>query len=567
MGSRVQDLNPNAEIVSKQACLAVNVAAATGLQGVLKTNLGPRGTLKMLVGGAGQLKLTKDGNVLLHEMQIQHPTACMVARTATAQDDVTGDGTTSTVLLSGELLKQAERYVSEGCHPRVITDGFDIARDAAVKFLEEFKEGANGLDLDEAGNQVEPTTVEVAKNRDLLRSIALTSLKTKLEPELALGMCDAVVDAVQCVAITDGSNQGDDPVDLHMVEVMHMQQKMGCDSRFVNGIVLDHGGRHPDMPKHLENCHIMTCNVSFEYEKTEVQSGFFYSTAEEREKLVESERKWLDERCRQVVDFKRSVCKEGESFVIINQKGVDPLSLDIFAKEGILCMRRAKRRNMERLTLACGGVAMNSIEDMDKDMLGYCGKVSEVTLGDDKFTFVEECKVPKSCTILIKGPNKHTIDQIKDAVRDGLRAVKNVVEDKFVVPGAGAFETACSMHLRTETIKGVSGRTKLGIEAYAEALLVIPKTLAENSGFDVQESIIKLQEEREKSGLKVGLDCNSGDPMVPADEGVYDNVRVKRQSLYLSTVLATQLLLVDEVMKAGKQMGKPAETNHDLDMD
>jgi len=200
------------------------------------------------------------------------------------------------------------------------------------------------------------------------------------------------------------------------------------------------------MPKYMENCHIMTCNVSFEYEKTEVQSGFFYSTAEEREKLVESERKWLDERCKQVVDFKRTVCKEGETFVIINQKGVDPLSLDIFAKEGILCMRRAKRRNMERLTLACGGVPMNSIEDMSADMLGWCGKVSEVTLGDDKFTFVEECKVPKSCTILIKGPNKHTIDQIKDAVRDGLRAVKNVVEDKFVVPGGGGeFETSEAM--------------------------------------------------------------------------------------------------------------------------
>ena len=306
---------------------------------------------------------------------------------------------------------------------------------------------------------------------------------------------------------------------------------MGCDSKFVNGIVLDHGGRHPDMPTKMDNCHVMTCNVSFEYEKTEIQSGFFYSTAEEREKLVESERKWLDERCKQVVDFKRSVCKDGESFVIVNQKGVDPLSLDIFAKEGILCLRRAKRRNMERLTLACGGVPMNSIEDLSADMLGWCGKVSEVTLGDDKFTFVEDCKIPKSCTILIKGPNKHTIDQIKDAVRDGLRAVKNVVEvsemattvtstteltptptptlqDKYVVPGAGSFETACAMHLREHTVKQCSGRVKLGVLAYAEALLIIPKTLAENSGFDVQESIIKLTEEREKNGLKVGLDCN-----------------------------------------------------------
>merc|ERR1711871_231832 len=205
-------------------------------------------------------------------------------------------------------------------------------------------------------------------------------------------MTEAIVDAVQCVSEPDA------PVDLHMVEIMHMQQQQGCDSRFVNGIVLDHGGRHPDMPK-VNNCYIMTCNVTFEYEKTEIQSGFFYSNAEEREKLVESERKWLDERCKQVVDFKRSVCKDGETFVMINQKGIDPLSLDIFAKEGILCLRRAKRRNMERLTLACGGSPIHSLEDMEESQLGYAAKVSQVSLGEDKFTFVEDCKHAKSCTL------------------------------------------------------------------------------------------------------------------------------------------------------------------------
>lgn len=522
----------------------MNVAAAVGLQNVLKTNLGPRGTLKMLVGGAGQIKLTKDGNVLLHEMQIQHPTACMVARAATAQDDVTGDGTTSTVLLCGELLRQAERYTAEGLHPRIITDGYDIARDATIKFLDEFKVPVGGEDQ------------SPVEDRELLRCIASTSLKTKLDHELAEKMTEAVVDAVQCVAPEDMTTS---PLDLNMIEIMTMQQKMGTDSRFVNGLVLDHGGRHPDMPKVLTNCHIMTCNVTFEYEKTEVQSGFFYSNAEEREKLVESERKWLDERCRAVVDFKRTVCKEGESFVMINQKGIDPLSLDIFAKEGILCLRRAKRRNMERLTLACGGSPIHSVEDMEADQLGFAGKVSEATIGEDKFTFVEECKHPKSCTLLLQGPNTHTIDQIKDAVRDGLRAVKNAIEDRAVVPGAGAFELAAAMNLRDNVVKATKGRAKLGIEAYAEALLVIPKTLAENSGFDVQDCILKLTDERETSGgaLAVGLDCQSGEPMIPADEGVWDNVRVKRQCLYLSTVLANQLLLVDEVMRAGKQMGKP----------
>lgn len=193
--------------------------------------------------------------------------------------------------MCGELLRQAERYASEGLHPRVLVDGLDIARDEVLKFLDEFK-----VPIQDA-----------IHDRDLLVSLASTSLHTKLDADLASNMTQAVVDAIQCIATEDGG-----PIDLHRVEIMTMQRKLSTDSRFINGLVLDHGGRHPDMPSTLEKCHIMTCNVTFEYEKTEVQSGFFYSNAEEREKLVESERKWLDERCRHVIDFKRSVCQEGE---------------------------------------------------------------------------------------------------------------------------------------------------------------------------------------------------------------------------------------------------------------
>jgi len=512
------------------------VAAGVGLLNVLKSNLGPRGTLKLLVGGAGQLKLTKDGLVLLKEMQIQHPTACLIARTATAQDDVTGDGTTSTVLLCGELLRQADRHVSEGLHPRILVEGLEVARDEALKFLTTLKV--------EYGD-------DMVQNRDLLHSIALTSLATKLEMDMANILADAVVSAVQTVYTSP-----EEPIDLNRIEVMPMARKMGAESRFVNGIVLDHGARHPDMPDVLFNCKIMTCNVSLEYEKTETQSGFYYSSAEEREKLVESERTWLDERCRLVIDFKRTVCKEGETLVLINQKGIDPLSLDIFAKEGILALRRAKRRNMERLTLACGGSPIHSLQDMDESQLGFAGKVSQVTLGDDKFTFVEDCKHAKSCTLLLQGPNQHSLNQSKDAVKDGMRALKNALEDKAVVPGAGAFEIATYMHLRDVIIPKTSGKTKLGIQAFADALLIVPKTLAENSGLDVQTTLLELQEERSKSGLMVGLDVKTGAAISPEDQGIWDNVRVKRQSLYLSTVLASQLLLVDEVMRAGKQMGK-----------
>lgn len=526
-------VNPNAEVVASSQCLQVNVAAARGLQSVVKTNLGPRGTLKMLVGGAGQIKITKDGNVLLHEMQIQHPTAMMIARAATAMDDQVGDGTTSSVLFTGELLKQAERWTSEGLHPRMITEGYELAKDMALEFLDTYTVDCPNIYAD----------------RELLSNVARTSLRTKLNHESADNMAEAVVDAIMSIATES------EAIDLHMVEVMTMQHKSGSDSQFINGLVLDHGARHPDMPTRLENCHILTLNVTMEYEKTEVSSGFFYSNAEEREKMVECENHFTQETVRKVIEFKRSVCKEGESFAIVNQKGIDPVALDMLAKEGIFAVRRAKRRNMERLTLACGGSPVNSVEDLEPDCLGWAGKIREESLGEDRFTFIEEVKESKSCTILIRGPNKHTIDQINDATRDGLRACMGALTDKTLVPGAGSFEIACARMLMRR--KGsVTGKAKLGVEAFANAMLVVPKTLAENSGLDVQDSLIKVEEEQERTDAAVGLDLNSGETFLPAAEGIWDSYTVKRQTLNLATVLATQLLLVDEVMKAGKAMGK-----------
>ena len=388
--SAISMLNPKAEVARAAQALAVNISAAKGIQDVLKTNLGPKGTMKMLVSGAGDIKITKDGNVLLHEMQIQHPTASLIARASTAQDDVTGDGTTSTVLLIGEFLKQAELYIADNLHPRVITEGFEAGKKKALQILDEMK-----------------ITLTEEEKRDVLVKIAKTSLNTKLHPKMANQLTDICVDAMLSIDQKDR--------DLHMIEIMEMQHRTEADSQLVKGIVMDHGGRHPDMPKALKNCHILTCNVSMEYEKTEVNSGFFYKSAEDREKLVEAERKFIDDRVQKVIEFKRKVCGDdkSKSFVILNQKGIDPLSLDALAREGIMALRRAKRRNMERLALACGGVAVNSFDDLDASVLGYAGSVYEHVLGEDKFTFVEECKNPMSVTILLKAPNKHSLIQMK----------------------------------------------------------------------------------------------------------------------------------------------------------
>ncbi|KAK9114804.1 hypothetical protein Syun_021601 [Stephania yunnanensis] len=563
-------LNPNAEVLNKSAALHMNINAAKGLHDVLKTNLGPKGTIKMLVGGAGDIKLTKDGNTLLKEMQIQNPTAIMIARTAVAQDDTSGDGTTSTVIFIGELMRQAERYIDEGMHPRVLVDGFEIAKRATLQFIETFK-----------------TQVVMGDEPDheFLKMVARTALRTKLYEALADQLTEIVVNAVLCI------RKPEEPIDLFMVEIMHMRHKFDVDTRLVEGLVLDHGSRHPDMKRRAENCYILTCNVSLEYEKSEINAGFFYSNAEQREAMVAAERRQVDERVKRIIELKNKVCAGNENnFVVINQKGIDPPSLDLLARAGplvvvivimlvaivylililevdisnnlnqyleIIALRRAKRRNMERLILACGGEAVNSVDDLTPDCLGWAGLVHEHVLGEEKYTFVENVKNPFSCTILIKGPNDHTIAQIKDAVRDGLRSVKNTIEDEALILGAGAFEIAARRHLVSEVKKTVQGRAQLGVEAFADALLVIPKTLAENSGLDTQDAIIALTGEHD-NGNVVGLNLQTGEPIDPHMVGIYDNYTVKRQIINSGPVIASQLLLVDEVIRAGRNMRKPS---------
>ena len=333
--------------------------------------------------------------------------------------------------------------------------------------------------------------------------MARTSLSTKLEGTLAEKLTPAIVDAVLAIY------HAPEKPDLHMIEIMKMQHRTAADTSLIKGLALDHGARHPDMPTRVENAYILTLNVSLEYEKSEVNSGFYYSSADQREKLVESERRFVDDKLRKIVELKKEVCGNDpkKGFVIINQKGIDPLSLDVLVKNGIYALRRAKRRNMERLQLVCGGTAQNSVDDLTPDVLGWAGLVYEHQLGEEKYTFIVSCgdgltpvqtllileqedvKEPKSVTLLIKGPNAHTITQITDAVRDGLRSVYNMIVDKSVVPGAGAFQVACAARLSSEAFRReVKGKAKYGVSAFADALLIIPKTLAANSGHDIQDS-------------------------------------------------------------------------------
>ncbi|CDW53969.1 Cpn60 TCP1 domain containing protein [Trichuris trichiura] len=546
-------LNPKAEYARSAAALEVNALAARGLLEVMKTNLGPKGTVKMLISGSGGIKLTKDGNVLLNEMQITHPTATLIAKASTAQNDITGDGTSSIIVLIGEMLKQAEMYVSEGVHPRIIFEGFEIAKDICLKVL-----NVQNVELfcmrAMISKVLESMKISPPMNRELLMDVARTSLRTKVASKLADHLTEIVVDAVLSI-----QREGE-PLDLHMVEIMEMHHQSEMDTALIRGLVLDHGARHPDMKKHVRNAYILICNVALDFEKTDVNTSLMYKTSTEREAQLKGERAFVDNRVKKIIELKRKVCaeaggKEECNFVVINQKGIDPLSLDMFVKEGIVALRRAKRRNMERLPLACGGVAVNSVDNLTPEVLGRAGLVYEHVLGEDKFTFIEECENPKSVTILIKGPNQHSITQIKDAIYDGLRAVKNTLTDGVVLPGAGAFEVAAHCELMKVKDK-VDGRKKLGVQAYADALMVIVKSLAENAGHNASDAALKLVEQRMKTNMAVGINLITGDAFLPEESGIYDNYCVKKNMINSCSVIASNLLLVDEILRSGMSTKK-----------
>ena len=540
--SSVNFINEKGEDLDREGALRMNLTAATSLSSVIRSNVGPKGTEKMLVGGAGQVKITKDGNVLLHEMSIIHPTAQMIARAATAQDDTVGDGSSSNVLFIGELFVQSFRYVQEGIHVSHLVDGIELAKKKSLEFLETCKYKPEKID------------------REFLLNVARTALRTKLPTKLADQMTEIVTDAVLTIKRDTG-------IDLHMVEIMHQKQKMSTDTKLIKGLVLDHGGRHPAMPKRLENCYILNCNVSLEYENTEVHSKLIYSNAEQRENLLKSEHKATDDLCKKIIDLKREVCdseegkKNNRHFVVINQKGIDPLSLDMLAREGILGLRRAKRRNAERLILACGGNAVNSFDDLSINDLGQADLIYEEQLDEEKYTYIEGVKNPQSCTILVRAASGYEIAQIKDAIRDGLRAVKNVFDDESAIPGAGAFEIACSEELKQfAKSKEVEGKKYYGVNAFAEALLVIPKAVCENAGVDAQESIINAMKSYDENKKLMGVDINdNGKPINPVDHGISDNYCVKKSMLNISPVLTQQFLMVDEIIRAGKHAGKVDE--------
>lgn len=497
----------------------MNITAAKAVASAVRTTLGPKGMDKMLVDTIGDVVITNDGVTILKEMDIEHPAAKMMVEVAKTQDDEVGDGTTTAVIIAGELLKKAEDLLEQDVHPTIIAAGYRQAAEKAQQLLKEI-----AFDIK-------------VSDKVLLKNIASTAMTGKGAEASKDKLCDLVVRAVTMVTDADGT------VDIENIKV---EKKTGGsieDSEIVEGVLIDKERVHPSMPKKVVNAKILLLNAAVEFKKTEVDAEINITSPDQLQAF-------LDEEERMVKDIVDKIVKSGAT-VLFCQKGIDDIAQHYLAKAGLFATRRVKKSDMEKLARATGATLVSSIDAISKEELGKAGLVEERKVSGEDMTFVEQCKNPKAVSIIIKGGTEHVVDELERAIHDALRVVGVVVEDKKVVAGGGAPETELSLRLR-EYGATVGGRAQLAIEAFASALEIIPRTLAENAGLDPIDMLVEIRAAHEKGKKTHGLNVFEGKAVDMKAAGVVEPLRVKTQAISSAAEAAIMILRIDDVIASSK---------------
>jgi thermosome len=505
-----------------------NIMAAKAVADAVKSTLGPKGMDKMLVDSMGDIVITNDGATILKELDIEHPAAKMVVEVAKTQDQQCGDGTTSAVVLAGELLKKSEALIDQNVHPTVISNGFRLAAHEAVKILKEI------------GFEVSPT------DKKTLKLIASTAMTGKGVSGEQARLSEVAVDAVLAIAEKeDGKYKAD-------IDNIQVEKKHGGaveDTKLIKGLVLDKERVHPRMPRVVKNAKIALIDSALEIKKTEVEAKIQIRDPAQIQKFLDEEEKTL----RGMVD---KIKKSGAS-VLICEKGIDDLTQHYLARDGIYAVRRVKRSDMEKLAKATGGKIVTNLDDLKSTELGSAEQVEEVKIADSDMTFVTGCHNPKAVSILIRGGTEHVVDEVERALHDALKVVAVAVEDGVAVPGGGAPEIELALRLK-DYGQSVGGREQLAIEAFAEALEIIPWTLAENAGMDAIDVVIELKNAHtgKKTGKAYGVNVleNKVSDMMAAH--VIEPLRVKTQAIQSATEVASMILRIDDVI-ASKRTPPP----------
>ena len=496
-----------------------NFAAAKAVAAAVRSTLGPKGMDKMLIDGMGDITITNDGVTILKEMDIEHPAAKMMVEIAKTQDDEVGDGTTTSVVIAGELLKNAEGLLAQKVHPTVIAEGYRMAAEKALVILDGF------------AIAVKPTDTAMLKK---IADTALTGKNAEVEKE---HFCDLIVRAVTSVTDPDGN------VDISHINV---EKKVGGavdDSELIEGMVIDKERAHPAMPKSVKDAKILLLNAALEFKKTEVNATIKISTLGQAQAFLDEEEQMVHDMVDKIIRSKATI--------VFCQKGIDDVAQHYLAKAGILAVRRVKKSDMENLARATGANLVTSIDAISVKDLGSAGLVEEKKVSGDEMIYVSKCKNPKAVSIIVRGGTVHVVDELERAIHDALMVVGVVIEGKKIVAGGGAPETELSLQLRKfATQEG--GRAQLAIEAFAAALEVIPRTLAENSGLDAIDMLVAIRSAHEAGKKTFGLDVEAGKPADMLKAGIVEPLRVKTQAISSAAEAAVMILRIDDIIASSK---------------
>jgi T-complex protein 1 subunit zeta len=503
-----------AEVTQLGQAIRINNNTASTLFYLFSSNIGPFGTHKALISPGKTLRISKDGNTLCKEIQFSHPTSVVITRAATSLYNTYGDGASSLIALCCNVFNTAFRHYIDGASIAGITGSLQLALNDLAGFLKA------------QARPFEDSTLE---------KMALSLISTKVDRNIAPMLSRILVQAVE--------NAAQSPFfDINMVEVVKMQEGDPLDTVFVNGLVLDHGGRHGEMPERMKNVCVLITNMSLEYEKPEINAEFCYSSAQQRDEMARQEREFILRKARAIAEFGQRLGQEKNmGLLVVSEKGIDPFSLEVLANAGILALRRAKRRNLERLVRMCGGKLVTQISQLDERNLGFCESVRVRTVGDEKFTFIEGTPLMGSCTILVRGNSEHEMDRMTSAIRGSLRSLYLAMKDKVYIEGGINFYRAMALYLRSR-MGDVPERDVVGYKVLESSFVDMIKVLLRNAGRNVQEDLVRVMRTGEK-------------------ETVADNFSVASAVVSNAVVVSITLLLVDEIIKAGRPIKEEKAEN------
>ncbi|WP_440954070.1 thermosome subunit alpha [Methanosarcina sp. Mfa9] len=505
-----------------------NIMAAKAVAEAVRTTLGPKGMDKMLVDGMGDVVITNDGATILKEMDIEHPAAKMVVEVSKTQDEEVGDGTTSAAVVAGELLKKAEDLIEQEIHPTIIASGYRLAAEKATEVLKSLA-----------------MTVEMS-NRDLLISISETAMTGKGAESSKRILSEIAVDAVTSVVDTNGKNT----VDRENINVVKKVGGRVDDSELIPGMIIDKERVHTNMPEKVNDAKIVLLNSAIELKDTEVDAEISITSPDQLQSFLDQEEKMLKDIVNKVIDSGANV--------VFCQKGVEDLAQHYLAKAGIFAVRRVKKSDMEKLARATGGKLITNMDEITPEDLGYAQSVEEKRVGGDNMTFVTGCNNPKAVTILLRGGTEHVVDSIDSALEDAIRVVGVAIEDEKLVAGGGSPEVEVALRLQ-EYAATLEGREQLAVKAYAEALEVIPRTLAENAGLDPIDMLMELRSQHEKGVKTAGLDVYEGKVVDMWEAFVVEPLRVKTQVVNAATESAVMILRIDDIIASTRAAPSPEE--------